>query len=127
MDKPPRLATDVILELKEKLDIALNIVRAQDLNIKIISNKLNIIIAALDKITSVPAPQPNFSVEAVNTTRPLFQNIPDSFPEKELSFSPEENLSVENSPIGFRRTSSPETFAGDDMYLTQSTKDVKQK
>ncbi len=130
MEKAPRLATDVLLELETKLDIALNIIRAQDLNIKILSNKLNLIIAALDKITSEPTTTPaapKYSVESVNTARPVFQQPPIPVSEKELLFSSEENLPVEDSPKGFRRTSRPETFAGDDMYLPQAARDVKPK
>lgn len=124
MEKEPRKASEVLLELEQKLDTALSIIRTQDLNIKILSNKLNSILEALEK-QAVAAPK--FSVEAVNTARPLppvspFQQLPELDPEKQIPISSEFKLPMESEPKGFRRTSRPETFAGDDAYLPQAPK-----
>ena len=44
MSNEPRKATDVLLELEAKINLLLDIVRSQDLNIKVLSNKLNVFI-----------------------------------------------------------------------------------
>ncbi len=119
----PRKATDVLLELEQKLDVALNIIRAQDLNIKILSNKLNAVLEVLEK----KAPEaPKFIVEAVNTAPRMpvsqFQEGQELNPEKEVLVDAEFKLPLEKEPNGFRRTSRPETFAGDDIYMPQAPK-----
>jgi hypothetical protein len=106
MEKEPRKATDVILELESKIDIALNLIRNQDLNIKLLSNKLNLL---LEKSNSESN---KIIVEAVNT-------IPQSNIEKTIPVSSENKLPLEQNPKGFRRTSRPETFTGDDAYLNK--------
>lgn len=127
----PRKASEVILKLEEKLDVALGLIRAQDLTIKILSNKLNSILEALDKKT---ADAPKFTVEAISNVRPPTppvvsataspfppQQLFGSEPDKEIPISSDFKLPLETEPKGFRRTSRPETFAGDDVYLPQST------
>jgi hypothetical protein len=117
----PRKATDVLLELEQKLDVALNIIRAQDLNIKILSNKLNAVLEALDNKSVEP---PKFVVEAVNTAVPVsqFQMVSELDAERQIPVSAEFKLPMEKEPTGFRRTSRPETFAGDDAYLQRAPK-----
>lgn len=116
MEKEPRKATDVLLQMESKLNIALEIIRNQDLNIKILSNKINSVLAILEKQSTS-----KIVVETVNTipTSPML--IPKAGPlsEREVAISAESHLPVENSPQGFRRTSRPETFTGDDVYLGQ--------
>lgn len=114
MEKEPRKATDVLLELEKKLDLALSIIRTQDMSIKILSNKFNIILEALQKQATIP---PKITVEAVNTARPTV-NIMNT--ESQIPISAESKLPMDNSPQGFRRTSRPETFAGDNSYLPPS-------
>lgn len=124
----PKKATDILIDLEKKLDVALNIIRAQDLNIKILSNKLNTLIEAMEKQAKAPR---KITVEAVNTARPptpmppSFQQVPEADPERSIQVSAEFKLPMEAEPKGFRRTSRPETFAGDDSYLKQSSSDVK--
>jgi hypothetical protein len=120
----PRKASDVLLELEQKLDVALNIIRAQDLNIKILSNKLNAVLEVLDKKSVEP---PKFVVEAVNTAVPQmpisqFQVVSELDDQKQIPVSAEFKLPLEKEPTGFRRTSRPETFAGDDAYLQRAPK-----
>lgn len=122
MEKEPRKASDVLLDLEKKLDVALSIIRTQDLNIKILSNKLNSILDALEKRSVAP---PKIVSEAVQAARPTIQPVlptPSVVSINEIPVSAELNLPLEESPQGFRRTSRPETFAGDDTYLRQASK-----
>lgn len=116
MTSEPRKASDILLELETKLDAALSIIHAQDLNIKILSNKLNVIIEALEKKEAAP----RVVVEAVPTkAAPIspFQAAWEQDAEKNVPIHAEMKLPLEAEPQGFRRTSRPETFAGDDVYL----------
>lgn len=113
-----RKASDVLLELEKKLDVALNIIRAQDLNIKIISNKLNLALENLEKQNNTPQ---KITVEAINSLpRPATQFPANSDSERNIPISSESRLPLEEEPKGFRRTSRPETFAGDDAYLNKN-------
>jgi hypothetical protein len=123
----PRKASEVILKLEEKLDVALGLIRTLDLNIKILSNKLNSVQEALAKKADEA---PKFTVEAVNNTRPptpvfsQFQQNPVMDPEKQIPVEAEFRLPMEAEPKGFRRISRPETFAGDDAYLPANAAQV---
>jgi hypothetical protein len=112
-----RKASDVLLDLEKKLDEALSIIRTQDLNIKILSNKMNLLSQALDKQNAAPQ---KITVEAINANR--YQPAPPVTvydPAKNLNVSSEMNLPLETEPKGFRRTSRPETYAGDNAYLNR--------
>lgn len=106
-----RKASEVILDLESKIDMILGIVKTQDLTIKLISNKLN----SLIEKQSI---KPQIMIEAVNTS----QQQP-----KEILVSSDFNLKLEENPNGFRRTSRPETYAGDNAFLPQKPKDVEPK
>lgn len=126
MTSEPRKASDILLELEQKLDTALNIIRTQDLNIKILSNKLNTILEALEK----KIVEPKVMVEAVNAARvPVspIQQMGQFDPERQVPVVAETKLPVEVEPQGFRRTSRPETFAGDDAYLPQAPAAIEPK
>jgi len=110
MDKEPRKASDVLLEMEQKIDAILGIIRAQDLSIKILSNKLNTLLQSLEKQNTET---PKITVETIN--RPSPNPLVD--PSKQIYISSEENLAVENNPQGFRRTSRPETYSGDNAHL----------
>lgn len=114
MTSEPRKASDILLELEKKLDIALSIIRSQDMNIKILSNKLNSIAEAVDK-KSVETTK--FTIESVATSSQaqFLQN------EKNILISNEDTLPLEIEPQGFRRTSRPETYEGDDAYLPKQS------
>lgn len=116
----PRKATDVLLDLESKVSMLLDIIRAQDLNIKVLSNKLNDVIGKLDKQQAQP---PKVIVEAVQTAPkassvpPTFAQIPAGDPERNIPVTAESKLPQSENPQGFRRSSRPETYAGDNAYL----------
>jgi hypothetical protein len=115
----PRKATDVLLELESKVDTALSIIRAQDLNLKLLSNKLNSLIEKLDKqpeLKSFVNRAPQFTVEAVQTSAAPPQFAQPAPVEKQVPIFSDYKLPVEEAPLGFRRTSRPETYSGD-VYL----------
>ena len=101
MTNEPRKASEVILKLEEKLDVALGLIRTLDLNIKILSNKLNSVQEALAKKADEA---PKFTVEAVNNTRPptpvfsQFQQNPVMDPEKQIPVEAEFRLPMEAEP-----------------------------
>jgi hypothetical protein len=121
MTQEPRKATDVLLELESKINVLLGTIQSMDLNIKVLSNKLNEIMKGLDneQVTS-----PKITVEAVQTpTVPnkqavLFGQAPPVDPERSVVITAESKLGMDDSPKGFRRNSRPESYAsGDDVYL----------
>lgn len=115
MDNSPRKASEVLLALETKIDTLLSIIQAQDHNIKVLSNKLNIVMQQLEKQPAMP---PKITVEAVNNATPFIpQSTATLNPERDITVSAESNLPLETEPKGFRRTSRPETFAGDNAYL----------
>jgi hypothetical protein len=124
MPQEPRKATDILLELESKMNMMLDIIRTQDLNIKILSNKLNDAMGQLRQQNE----QKKIIVEAVNTTPmpkapempPGFVQLPAGDPERTIPIQAESTLPQSNEPKGFRRTSRPESFAGDDAYLNRS-------
>jgi len=115
----PRKATDVLLDLESKLDSALSIIKSQDLNIKLLSNKLNLLIEKMDKQTVAASfvTKPQFTVEAVQNVLPPQFMQPAQDEETNVPIFSEHKLAVDAAPIGFRRTSRPETYAGDNAYL----------
>lgn len=121
MSNEPRKATDVLLEMETKINALLSLVRTQDLNIKVLSNKLNTL---MEKISNQPAPAPapqKITVEAVQSGG--FTAYSPTSPEKEMLFEPDSRMEVDDfskGPKGFRRTSRPETYSGDNDYLKKA-------
>jgi len=110
-----RKASDVLLDLETKIDKLISLTEAQNLNARILSNKLNDVMTALSKQSAVVAKP---TVEAVNVvpaimTSPL-QKFQPLDPERQIPIYSETRLPETNSPQGFRRTARPETFAGED-------------
>lgn len=117
-DQEQRKSTDVILSLETKIDQLLQVNRNLDFNIKILSNKLN---QLLDVLTSTPS----------ITSSPL-----SSFPSAELPpnesinsqtvvFPQESNpMTTDVVPVGFRRTSRPETFDEPGQVVEATPKNV---
>lgn len=109
-----RSATDIILGLEQEIKTLNSLLKAQDLAIKLISNKLNEIMGSMQKNNS-----PKITVEAIthNPAPPLVVD-----PERQILISHEEALPEEKEPKGFRRTSRPETYAGDNAFLSKAPK-----
>ncbi len=91
----PRKASEIILSLENKIDILMATIKSMELNIKILSNKLNLL---SEKIDATPREQPKAAsvgkFEAVDM-------VPVEYPIEEV---------LEQNPQGFRRTSRPETY-----------------
>lgn len=119
MEQEPRKATDVLLEIEAKLDNLLKRLDASDLNIKVVSNKLNELMKSLDKLQSTP-PQQKITVEAIKTAptpnqaAAIFGQVPVTDPSRAIPVTAESRLPVDETPQGFRRTSRME---GDGAYL----------
>jgi hypothetical protein len=118
MSQEPRKATDVLVELESKIDVLNGTIQSMDLNIKILSNKLNEIMKGLDKQQAAP---PRILVEAVQTApsapnHSVFGQSPVTDPERAVVIRSDSKLPEMESP-GFRRTSRPESYAGDGAYL----------
>lgn len=111
MENESRKASDILLDLEYKIISLTKMVGALDLNIKILSNKLNSI---LDKMAKPAVVAPKITVEAVN-----------SLPNKNIDVSPDSNLQVENSPKGFRRNSRS-AYEGDDAFLPPKNPNIKE-
>lgn len=114
MTDEPRKATDVLLEVESKVTALLDLARAQDLVIKILSNKLNDVIVRLDKQQAAPQ---KIIVETVQTPSkpsnmpPAFPQLPGGEPERTIPVTAEHALPQSDTPQGFRRNSRPETYA----------------
>jgi len=118
MSQEPRKATDVLLALEAKIDTLLSVTRNQDLNIKLLSNKLNSVMEKLNKLDKIETVPNKIVVEAVNT---MATPIPQVANERNIPISSEDKLLLDTNPQGFRRTSRPETFSGDDKYLNKNS------
>lgn len=124
----PRKATDVLLDVESKVSMLLDIIRAQDLNIKVLSNKLNDVMARLEKQQAGP---PKIVVETVQTPAapqimpPSFVQIPAGDPERNIPVTAESKLPQTEMPQGFRRNSRPESYAGDNAYLPHPEQEMR--
>jgi hypothetical protein len=100
MSDEERKATDVLLSIESKLEALLNHHRTQELNLKILSNKFNSLIDNIPKYLAenkFNIAQPQIKIEVADVS---------PIPTKGKSL----NLLTDSDPIGFRRTSRPETF-----------------
>lgn len=119
MTQEVRKATDVVLNLENLVLTLLDLVRSQDFNIKIISNKLNDLSIKLERLEGkTNSPSNRVSVEAIQT-KPSLPPMPVGDPEKNIIIRAEDAIPQEISPQGFRRTSRPETFVADDVNSSQ--------
>ena len=123
MDQEPRKATEVILDLESKITTLLGTIKMMDLNIKVISNKLNELNETV-KGLGQQASASKVVVEAVHTTSVPNQAV-NVFgitpmpvdPARAVPITAESKLPAEDQPAGFRRTSRSESYAGSDDYL----------
>lgn len=110
-----RKASDVLVSIEAKIDQLIALVRSHDLNMKVMSNKLNSLISEVNNITIVSSgskgsatTDSGFSTHFSET----FRN-PDS-----IRVNPETSIAMTSEPVGFRRVSRPETYS-----LEQDKKD----
>ena len=123
MEEKIRTASDVLLALESKIESLLGIIKNQDTKLSIISNKLN---AVMEIIRNQPKEAlkepPKFSIESVDAVSfPSYK----SDDEKQVPILSEEKLPLEDNPKGFRRTSRPESYAGDHAKLPKQSKTIK--
>ena len=127
MANEPRKASEVLLELETKIDSLTSLVKAQSFANQLLSNKITDLIQSLTKQQQSAPPQ--IRAEAVNTLprapiSPL-HTFQSADPERQIPIPAESKLPETNEPHGFRRTSRPESFAGDDAYLGQQGSNIK--
>lgn len=118
MANEPRKATEVLLELEAKIDNLTNLVKAQAFANQLLSNKVT---ELMDKLNKQQVAAPKVVVEAVKTLpqtplSPVHSFVPGD-PERQIPIMAEVKLPETGEPKGFRRTSRPEGYAGDDIYL----------
>jgi hypothetical protein len=119
MSDEERKATDVLLSIESKLEALLNHHRTQELNLKILSNKFNSLMENISSQLSdikKPVLQPKITVEAADVA--TSKNIP---------ISSNFHLNSDSSPIGFRRTSRPETFEEKNLQPEALNKKIELK
>jgi hypothetical protein len=119
MSENQRTAVDVLLSLETKIDQLTYLNRNLELNNKVLSNKITHIMGLL---SSLSIEQKTIAKEAydpigIATSPPAL--LPEFAPppsrqqhqiEDEVTFPQEVTPSVETAPVGFRRTSRPETY-----------------
>jgi hypothetical protein len=110
LENSSRKATDVLLSIESKIDTVLSLYKSLSFDIKILSNKVNYIIEKQphEKI-SQQIKTTDFSVDDDNN------NL--------VNVKKEDALPVTDYPVGFRRTSRPETYVTDqtDTLITHSS------
>ena len=92
-NEEPRKASDILISLETKVDQIFGIIRNQDLLIKVLTNKLNSFIETINSMIEDHEDPPKTPNE------PQIQTVIAG-----------NSLPVETAPVGFRRTSRPETF-----------------
>lgn len=107
MNNDSRKASEVLIAIEAKIDQLISLVRSHDLNMKIMSNKLNGLISEVNTITLV-----NGGPKAYATTDSGFStHLSETLRSPEsIVVKPEDALPITSEPVGFRRTSRPETY-----------------
>jgi hypothetical protein len=113
-----RSAADILLALEAKVEQLMQMHRNLDLNMKILSNKFNQFINASLNVPNPVAPPPSAALPLNNLYPPAVEQPQEEFTEYNNS------LSVETTPVGFRRTSRPETFDDGSTKNNKSTPSV---
>jgi hypothetical protein len=110
MQETSRKASDVLLDLESKVNELLEIVKNQNFNMMILSNKLNEVMQQMSKKITVEAVQ-NFPLPSTKIAPQVSALLPPPDPERNIPFIAEDRLPQEENLQGFRRTSRPETYA----------------
>jgi hypothetical protein len=110
LENSSRKATDVLLSIESKIDTVLSLYKSLSFDIKILSNKVNYIVEKQphEKISQQIKPT-DFSINNNNN------NL--------INVKKEDVLPATDYPVGFRRTSRPETYVTDqtDTLITCSS------
>jgi hypothetical protein len=134
----PKKATEVLLELESKVDALLGIVRAQNLNINVLSNKLSQLLDTLNTLpskqeVSIPRPTVEASGYPMGTNGKTTINVLPSqiYNPHNLALPPdltmpETNLTLETNPKGFTRNSRPETFSPEHRFPERQKSKVEE-
>jgi hypothetical protein len=109
MSSEPRKISDIILDLEFKINSLFEATNNQNLLLGLIVSKLN-------SLTTLVESKPN----TVQGSKPIAIEAVES---KSIKISSEDRLPIEETPTGFRRTSRPETYSGDNQFLPN--KEVK--
>ena len=123
-----RTAIDVLLALEKKETENNFLLKSLDLNIKVLSNKITEVISLIKDAPSYEASSPDY-VQLHSNQNQLFPAIPNTTPSPSIQnmkveeeWKPAIPLTTEEVPVGFRRTSRPETF--EDPRITASRKNT---
>lgn len=95
MNSEPRKASDVLIDLETKVAVLLELARSQDHNIKILSNKINVLLNAINENN-------NINTQALPNDE---NNI------KKIYVSSDGSLPLDKFPSAIRRNSRPETYS----------------
>jgi hypothetical protein len=125
----PRKATEVLSELESKVDALLGVVRAQNLNINVLSNKLSQLLETLNTLPSkqetlIPRPTveaSGYQMASANGKGTASVSPSQVYNPHGISLPPdltmpETNLTLETNPKGFTRNSRPETFSPEHRF-----------
>lgn len=103
-----RKASDILLELESKIDQNLFMIKSLDLNMKILSNKVNILLEAINSgaiQNSVNQSAPHATTDNELNPQLLNQQFNQTAKNAALFIEANNNLKVEDQPKGHRRTS----------------------
>lgn len=104
MTSSPRTASDILLALEAKVDQLTSMVHAQDLNLRILSNKLNLLLEQMKERPSPPPVNPyTASAEGGVIPAPLLQNR-GMLSKQPMIKIETDKLPIQETPQGMRRT-----------------------
>lgn len=119
MDNGPRKASDIILSLEQKIEQLIKANNSLDLNVKILSNKLNKVLEVLSSVNV--APLSDAAVPLIHTSTFASNTSHVSLPQEEtfqeyhndnqpILVQKAESVPLSDEPIGHRRTSRLDTI-----------------
>jgi len=107
-----RKASDILLDLEAKVDNLISLVKGLDFNLKILSNKVN----SMSSGGGVVSSKSSITIEAAGTKQMAPQYNTSFLPHNSQNLIPiagGQTINVEKNPVGFLRTSRPETFTAE--------------
>jgi len=97
-----RSAADVLLEMESKIDSLLSLVKNLDMNVKVLSNKVNELMSNQKKMPTV---------EAIVGPAFVANRFAPTDPERQVLISAANKLPMDMAPAALRRTSRPDTYS----------------